>query len=239
MTDTNINIIEETKEKIIKLLTPSGWAEKLRIFLNGREMTTLLEKLLDESKEERHFTPTMKDVFNAFIHCSFDKTNVVILGQDPYPIINIADGIAFSCSKAPRVQPSLRYIFNAINKTVYEGSKDEQDKDLKRWAEQGVLCLNAALTCQIGKPATHYEIWKDFIFMVIDALHHYKPDVPFILMGKYAQAFGPYISPESSIIKTSHPASAAYAKANEWECNDCFNKANGVLKTQGKSIILW
>lgn len=239
MTETNISIIQETKEKIIKLLIPSGWADKLRIFLNGTEMDVLLEKLFIESKEERHFTPTLKDVFNAFIQCPFDRTKLVILGQDPYPTINVADGIAFSCSKTPKIQPSLRYILNAVNKTVYDGNKEEQNKDLTRWANQGVLCLNAALTCRIDKPATHYEIWKDFIFMVIDALQYHNPTIPYILMGKYAQGFSSYISYQSPVLKIAHPASAAYAKHNDWDCQDCFNWANKVLSEKNMSTIVW
>lgn len=239
MTETNVSIIQETKEKIIELLTPSGWADKLRLFLKGKEMEVLLEKLLNESKEGRHFTPTLKDVFNGFVQCPFNRTKLVILGQDPYPTMNVADGVAFSCSKTPRIQPSLKFILNAINKTVYNSSKEEQNKDLTRWANQGVLCINSALTCQIDKPATHYEIWKDFIFMVIDALQYHNPTVPYILMGKYAQTFSPYISYQSPTLKISHPASAAYAKHNEWDSQDCFNWANNILKERNITPIVW
>jgi hypothetical protein len=73
MTDTNVSIIQDTKQKIIELLTPSGWAEKLRTFLTSQDMDILLEKLLNESKEGRNFTPTLKDVFRAFTECPFDK----------------------------------------------------------------------------------------------------------------------------------------------------------------------
>lgn len=231
MTDTNISIIQDTKQKIIKLLEPSGWYTKLRTFLSSDDMDKLLERLLQESKEERHFTPTLKDVFTAFIKCPYDSTNMVILGQDPYPQINTADGLAFSCSKTGKLQPSLKYIFKAIY-----GSTDG-DVDLTRWADQGVLLLNVALTCQIDKPGTHYEIWNEFMFMVIDALNAKKTPVPFILMGKQAQTFAPYIT--HPIIKATHPASAAYAKANNWDCNDCFNKANDIVEKHYQTKINW
>ncbi len=202
-------------------------------------MDKLLEKLLNESKEGKNFTPTLKDVFTAFVKCPFDQVKVVIIGQDPYPNLGIADGIAFSCSKTRKTQPSLKYIFKAIEETVYQGFPTHQDPDLSRWAEQGVLCLNTALTCQIDKVGSHYEIWSEFMFMVIDALNFNKPGVPFILMGKQAHTFSPYINPTSHILKISHPASAAYAKANLWDCHDCFNKVNNILISQEKSRITW
>lgn len=237
MTDTNISIIQDTKQKIIKLLQPSGWYNKLRTFLSSEDMDKLLERLLQESKEERHFTPTLKDVFNAFIKCPYDNTKLVILGQDPYPQMGVADGIAFSCSKTGKVQPSLKYVFKAIETTVHQDFPTHQDVDLTRWADQGILCLNVALTCQLDKPGTHYEIWSDFMFMVIDALNTKEKPVPFILMGKQAQTFAPYIT--HPIIKASHPASAAYAKANEWDCSDCFNKANEIVKEHYQTKINW
>lgn len=239
MTDTNIDILQDTKEKIIKLLTPSGWADKLRLFLKSSDMDTLLEKLLIESQEGRNFTPTMKDVFTAFTKCPFDKVKVVLIGQDPYPYLGVADGIAFSCSKTGKLQPSLRYMLNAIEKTVTQEFPEKQDVDLSRWAEQGVLCLNTALTCQIDKIGSHYEIWSDFIFMVIDALNFHHEDVPFLLMGKQAHSFSPYITPANPIIKVSHPASASYTKTNEWDCEDCFNKINTILISQKQQPITW
>lgn len=82
MTDTNIKLIQETKEKIIKLLTESGWSEKLRLFLTSNDMDILLKKLLEQSNEGKKFTPTLKDVFTAFTKCPFDSVKVVIIGQD-------------------------------------------------------------------------------------------------------------------------------------------------------------
>lgn len=240
MIDTNVNVISDTKKKIINLLEMSGWAEKLRIFIKSDDMDKLLEKLLKESEENRHFTPTLKDVFNAFIKCPFDNIKLVMLGQDPYPQIGVADGLAFSCSKTGKAQPSLKYILKAVENTVkIEHKSDNQSVDLIRWAEQGVLLLNTALTCQVDKVGSHYDIWSDFIFMIIDVINFQKPGTPFVLMGKQAQTFSPYISPVNPIYKISHPASAAYAKANEWSCGDVFNKLNDFFISQQKTPIIW
>jgi len=238
MVDTNITIIKDTKEKIIKLLAPSGWSEKLRIFLNSQDMDILLEKLLIESKEGRNFTPTLKDVFRAFTECPFDQLKVVFIGQDPYPIMGVADGISFSCSKTGKMQPSLRYLLGAVNKTVYNQPVDTpQDVDLKRWANQGILMLNTALTCQIDKVGSHYAIWKEFFFMVLDVISAKKSNVPVVLLGKQAHTYSIYLT--NPIIKISHPASAAYAKSREWDCEDCFNKVNNMLIEQGLGPITW
>ncbi len=236
MTDTNINIIQDSKQKIIKLLNDSGWATKLRLFLNSEDMDKLLEKLLTESKEGRNFTPTLKDIFNAFVKCPFDSTKVIIIGQDPYPGIGVADGLAFSCSKTGKAQPSLKYLFGAVERQT---KVFQEDVDLTRWANQGVLLLNTALTCQIDKVGSHYEIWSEFMFMVIDALNFSDNSFAFILMGKQAHNFENYINPRNLIIKTSHPASAAYAKANEWDANNCFIKANEFLISQQKTPVIW
>lgn len=225
MTDTNIDIIQDTKQKIIKLLTPSGWADKLRTFLTSQDMDVLLEKLLQESKEGRNFTPTLKDVFNAFIKCPFDSMRAVIIGQDPYPQFGVADGVAFSCSKVQKPQASLRYIFNSLERQT---GVVQTNLDLSRWSEQGLLLINSAFTCQLDKPGSHKEIWNDFMFMVIDAINFKGGCIPVVLMGKYAQAYAPYIT--QPIILSTHPAAAAYAKANEWDNNDCFNKINEALK---------
>jgi uracil-DNA glycosylase len=237
---TNISIIQNTRQKIIEILKPSGWAEKLRIFLNSADMDKIIEKLLIESEEGRHFTPTLKDVFRGFTECPFNDVRVVIVGQDPYPGLGIADGISFSCSKTGKLQPSLRYIMGAINTTVYNQPKDTpQDVDLKRWANQGVLMLNTALTCQIDKIGSHYEIWKEFFFMVLDVISTQKSNVPVILLGKQAHNYSVYLN--NPIIKVSHPASAAYAKAHEWDCGDCFNACNTIIENQnGKEFrIIW
>ena len=238
MSDTKLRTIEEYKQKIITILTLSGWADKLRTFLTSQDMDLLLNKLMTEAEEGRNFTPTLKDVFRGFTECPFDKLKVVIVGQDPYPQLGIADGISFSCSKTGKLQPSLRYLIGAVNQTVYNLPKEtQQDVDLKRWANQGVLMLNTALTCQVDKIGSHYEIWKEFFFMVLDVISSQKRHVPVILLGKQAHTYSVYLT--NPILKVSHPASAAYAKQNVWDCGDCFNKVNTLLLDGGVEPITW
>lgn len=239
---TETNLIQETKEKLIAKLQPSGWAEKLRLFLNSDDFTVILDKLHQEVINEKRFTPGLKHVFSAFEKCPFETTKVIFIGQDPYFTLGVADGMAFSCSLTGKPQPSLKYMFQAIEENVKfedrESAELEQNPDLTRWANQGVLLLNSAFTTQIGKPATHYDIWKDFIVYVIDTLCSKKNNLIFVLMGKQAESFKHYIH-NQQVVCVSHPASAAYQKAQSWNGGGMFNAVNEFLKQKGISTIKW
>jgi uracil-DNA glycosylase len=234
-------LIQSTKEKLIEKLKPSGWAEILRVFLHSQDFDKILEKLHNEVVEDRRFTPGLKNVFRAFEECPWDKTQVVVIGQDPYFTIGVADGIAFSCGETRKAQPSLRYMLEGVNRTVpyeYRNSSDS-DPDLTRWANQGVLLLNSSFTVQIGKPGTHYAIWNEFILNVIDQIDSKKENVVFVLLGKQAESFRIFIHNHHHVVIASHPASAAYKKQNEWDGDWIFNKINDYLIEHGKNPIIW
>lgn len=233
-------IILDTKTKLAAKLQESGWGDVLRLFLNSSDFEQVIQKLYDEVKMDRRFTPGLKYVFRAFEQCPWSKTKVVMIGQDPYFTPGVADGIAFSCGITGKAQPSLKYMFNALG-------SHEQNPDLTRWANQGVLLLNSALTVQMNKPGTHYDIWKDFLIFVIDQIKAKKDDMLFVLLGKQAETFRAYIeSPvlgstinSQDIISVSHPASAAYKKDKEWDGGHMFNDINEYLKRKGLGSITW
>ena len=162
------------------------------------------------------------------------------MGQDPYPTLGVAHGIAFYCSKTEKIQPSLQYIFDAIKKTVYNGADVELDKNLINWSNQGVLLLNSAFTCQIGKPGTHYEIWKEFMAFAIDMMSYGLDRTIWVFMGKKSQELSELVDEDKHIIiNTSHPASAVYTGKKEWDCNDVFNKVNEALLEMNVPPIKW
>lgn len=234
MTET-INI-EEIKTKLITKLEASGWASKLRGFIKTSDFDKILQKLYNDRQEGNRFTPPLKYVFSAFEKCPTKDLKIVILGQDPYPYINVADGMAFSCSITGKPQPSLRFMFEEIDKTIYDGKINEHNPDLTRWAEQGVLLLNTALTCQIDKVGSHYSIWKDFIAYTIDMLNFTDSGLIFILLGSKAQELESLIGPNHYILKASHPASAAHNQTYIWDSKDVFAEANRILeKNNGSS----
>jgi uracil-DNA glycosylase len=229
--------IHEVREKLYKSLAGTGWDNALKTFLIGDEMIVILERLLKDALDGKRFTPKMADLFTAFKSCHFNNTRVVIIGQDPYPQIDVANGVAFCCSKKMRVEKSLEYMHKSIKETVdpgYIGSPD-----LSNWASQGVLLLNAALTTTISKPGTHYLLWRSFIVQVLDALIWNKPGLVYVFLGSKAQEYEPLVPSNNYKINVSHPASAAYNKQHDWDCNDMWNKINKYLKDNGQQIISW
>jgi uracil-DNA glycosylase len=220
--------LEEIKLKLIERLKPSGWATKLRSFINSTHFDQILEALYNEREAGKRFTPPLRDVFRAFEECPVDKLRIVMIGQDPYPYLDVADGIAFSCSKGTKVQPSLQKMFEAIEHTVYQEFPTHMDPNLQRWSNQGILMLNKALTCQVDKVGSHYDIWNDFIMYVIDILNFTNSGLIFVLLGQKAQEIESCINQSHYILKASHPASAAYTKSM-WDCNDLFNEANRII----------
>ena len=220
--------LEEIKCKLIEKLSPSGWATKLRGFIQSSDFDAILETLYIEREQGRRFTPPLKDVFRAFEECPEKDLKVVIIGQDPYPHMNVADGIAFSCSRTGKPQPSLKFIFQEIERTVFQEWPSHQEPDLTRWAKQGVLLLNTALTCQIDKVGSHYDIWHDFIMYLLDMINLTNSGVIFILLGAKAQELESVLGQNHYILKASHPASAVYS-GGTWDCNDVFNKTNDII----------
>jgi uracil-DNA glycosylase len=223
--------LEEIKQKLIDKLEPSGWANKLRGFTQSSDFDKILDVLYKLRESGKRFTPPLKYVFRAFEECPHDKLKVIMIGQDPYPYINVADGLAFSCSITGKPQPSLKNIFEAIEHTVYQDFPTYQDPDLTRWAKQGVLLLNSALTCEIDKIGSHCSIWKDFMAYAMDILNYTDSGLIFVLMGKQAQELEGMIGEHHHIIKVSHPASAAYTKTT-WDCGNMFNEINKIINGQ-------
>lgn len=230
----------EIKQKLIDKLTPPGWSTKLRGFIQSTDFDKILQALYNEREDGKRFTPPLKQVFRAFEECPEKDLKIVVIGQDPYPHLGVADGLAFSCANTGRPQPSLQNVFGAIQETVYPGETMDLNPDLTRWANQGVLLLNKALTCQVDKVGSHYSIWNDFIVYLIDMLSLTNSGIIFILLGAKAQELESLIGQNHYILKASHPASAAYTKT-VWDCNDVFNEANRLItQNNGKDYaITW
>jgi len=228
--------LKEIQYKLYESLKDSKWNNILKLFILSDDFLNILTYLWKESSNNRKFTPVIKQLFRAFNECPYNKLKVIIVGQDPYPQINTADGIAFSCSNKDKIEVSLKFIFNEIDKTVYPGKEYIRDKDLKRWSNQGILLLNTALTTEIREIGKHFELWKPFINFLFDSLRSKNKDLIYVFMGKKAENLIDMIDEKNNdIIITSHPASGAYKGKNGWNCNDVFNKINNKLKAP----ILW
>tara|TARA_R110001592_G_scaffold34089_2_gene117419 strand:- start:655 stop:1338 length:684 start_codon:yes stop_codon:yes gene_type:complete len=227
MENIAINIIK-LRETLNSKLIDSGWHKMLSPFVNGLSFDLIIQTLEKNVNEGRRFTPRFKDVFNAFYECPYDKLKVVVVGQDPYPQLGVADGIAFSCSRKGKAEKSLQYINKAIG-TDYT--------DLRCWSNQGVLLINTAMTVEVNKIGSHYGMWKPFTEYLFDNINRHNSDVVFILMGKKAEEWQTLI-PNCKKLKVSHPASAAY-RGGLWDSKDVFNETNSILEKQGKSCVDW
>jgi len=220
--------IDKFKNQIKIDAETSEWNTILNPFVDSPSFDNVFNFLESAVSNGQRFTPPFKDVFNAFKECTYDNLKVVIVGQDPYPQLGSADGLAFSCSKKGKAEKSLQYINKAL---------DTDHTDLKIWANQGVLLINTAFTVEVNKIGSHYNLWKPFTTYLFSNLNKNKKNTIFILMGKKAEEWETLL-PDCKILKCSHPASAAY-KGGEWDHNDVFNKANLELKKQDKPLIIW
>ena len=212
--------LQEIKQKMFDKLRPSGWDRVFKSFIFSSEFDDILTKLYTLSKEDKRFTPPLKDVFRAFEECPLDKLQVVIVGQDPYPQLGVADGIAFSCSKSEKEQPSLRFILDEVQK-LYPFY--DRPLDLSRWSNQGILMLNTALTVEVNNIGSHYDIWKPFTAYLLDYLSSNKSNLVYLYMGKKAEEWSDLTSDDNIKFFVKHPASAAYS-GGKWNSNEVFMK---------------
>ena len=231
--------IEELKNKLYNKLKPSGWARILKDFIYSKDFEVIVKELAKQSGEGKRFTPTFKNMFRAFEECPYDKMKIVIVGQDPYPTPGVADGVAFSCKNTPNLQPSIRFILTAINDTVYDGNATSSDQDLTRWANQGVLLLNTALTTTVSKSGQHFKIWQPFMAYLFDWLNWHNSGIVYIYTGKKAEEWRDSVSDNNYKLIVSHPASAVYNKQQRWECNDVFNHTNKIMHNLYGEKITW
>lgn len=231
--------IEDVKNKLYLKLKDSGWGDKLKTFILSQDFDDILNKLVKEVEIGKRFTPPIKQMFSAFDKCNYSDLKVVIVGQDPYPYLGVADGMAFSCSNENKPQASLRYILKAVNKTVYPNEEYHNNPDLSHWAEQGILLLNTSLTTEIGKIGKHYDIWQPFIAFLIDMLNAFNPGLVYVFMGKKAAELIDDVSNNNHKLVCTHPASAAYKALEEWDCNDIFNKTSKLVKDHYNYDIKW
>ena len=181
--------------------------------------------------------PPGRQIFAAFNATPFNEVKVVILGQDPYHDVGQANGLCFSVNDGIQFPPSLRNIFQEIHNDV--GSPIPQSGDLTRWAKQGVLLLNATLTVEAHKAASHQrQGWEQFTDEVISHLSQHRRNVVFILWGSYASSKRTLINPDKHLILTSvHPSPLSAYRG--FFGNKHFSKANNYLIEHGKIPITW
>ena len=177
-------------------------------------------------------------IFNAFNQTPFEKVKVVILGQDPYHGPGQAHGLSFSVPNGIKPPPSLVNIFKEIQSDIGI-AMPLQYGNLTRWAEQGVLLLNAALTVRANEPFSHAKFgWADFTDGVIQKISDERKGIVFLLWGKFAQEKQTLIDETKHfVLKAAHPSPFS-ADKGFFGCKH-FSKTNDILVKQGLAPIDW
>jgi len=197
-------------------------------------------KLADFVKDEyriKTIYPPGSLIFNAFNLCPFDRVKAVIIGQDPYHGPGQAHGLCFSVRDGIEFPPSLINIFKEIEDDL--GIKKPSSGNLERWANQGVLLLNATLTVRAHQAGSHQRKgWEEFTDVAINILNNEKQNLVFFLWGAYAQKKGENINESKHmILKSVHPSPLSASRG--FFGNKHFGRCNEYLIKNGITPIKW
>lgn len=213
-----------------------SWKERLRDEFTKSYFAKLIEFVKGEYKSHTVY-PAGPNIFKAFDACNFENVRVVIIGQDPYHGPGQAHGLCFSVNDGVKFPPSLQNIFKEIQDDL--GKPLPKSGNLERWANQGVLLLNATLTVRAEQAGSHQNKgWEQFTDAVISTLAKEKSGIVYLLWGSYAQKKGAVIDPKKNYILTSVHPSPLSAHRGFLGCKH-FSKANAYLKSHGEGEIDW
>ena len=212
------------------------WKEILASEFEKTYFEELTQFVRDEYAAHRIY-PRGSNIFRAFDKCPFDKLKVVIIGQDPYHGPGQAHGLCFSVADGVPFPPSLQNIFKEVHADT--GADIPLSGNLDRWAEQGVLLLNAVLTVREHEAASHAgRGWETFTDAVVRAVAERKEGVVYMLWGSYAQRKGSIADPSRNLIlKAVHPSPLS-AYRGFLGCRH-FSQANAYLESLGREPIKW
>jgi len=214
----------------------AGWKSVLMDQFQSDYFGTLKEFLVEEKKKYTLYPPGNL-IFNAFQRTPFDQVKVVILGQDPYHGKGQAHGLCFSVPRGIPKPPSLVNIFKELHSDL--GIPIPEHGNLEKWADQGVLLINATLTVRDSQAGSHQKRgWETFTNRVIEVVSKEKSGVVFLLWGRFAQAKESLIdSGKHLILKSAHPSPLS-AYNGFFGCRH-FSKTNDYLKKQEETGIDW
>lgn len=214
----------------------ASWKEILKEEFEKPYFKTLTEFVRNEYDSTTVFPPATL-IFNAFKQCPFNDTKVVIIGQDPYHDVNQAHGLCFSVNEGVKIPPSLRNIFKEQVQDL--GIPAPENGNLLRWAQQGVLLINATLTVRAHQAASHQRKgWEEFTDAAIRLLAEQSEGVVFLLWGNYAQKKAAMIDESKHLIlKSVHPSPLSASRG--FYGNHHFSRTNEYLSSKGKTPIQW
>jgi uracil-DNA glycosylase len=213
-----------------------GWKQVLMDEFQSPYFSELKAFLVEEKKRYTIYPPG-KLIFNAFQHTPFDRVKVVILGQDPYHGRGQAHGLCFSVPQGIPQPPSLVNIFKELHSDL--GIPVPAHGNLEKWADQGVLLINATLTVRASQAGSHQKKgWETFTNRVIEKVSLHKHGIVFLLWGRYAQAKEKLIDGSRHLVlKAAHPS--PFSAYNGFFGCKHFSKTNSYLEQQGLAGIDW
>ncbi|HNX66433.1 MAG TPA: uracil-DNA glycosylase [Bacteroidales bacterium] len=213
-----------------------SWKKRLSGEFEKEYFVKLTDFVRNEYNTRLAFPPAGL-IFNAFNLCPFDKVKVVIIGQDPYHNVGQAHGLCFSVQDGTDFPPSLINIFKELNKDL--GVPIPESGNLTRWAEQGVLLLNAILTVRAHEACSHQgKGWETFTDSVIDLINRERSNIVFMLWGAYAQKKGENIdSSRHFVLKSVHPSPLSASRG--FFGNKHFSLCNNYLESHGIEPVRW
>lgn len=213
----------------------TSWKERLADEIT-RPYFLELAAFLKREREAHTIFPPKDQVFEAFKETPYDRTNVLILGQDPYHGAGQAHGLSFSVRPGVRIPPSLANIFKEMDADI--GFRGTTHGSLSTWARQGVLLLNATLTVRAHHAGSHQgKGWERFTDRVIQLVNDRATPVVFILWGKYARSKKPLISERHTIIESAHPS--PMSAHSGFFGSRPFSRTNAALRENGLPEIDW
>lgn len=225
------------EEEAVKVKIEESWRKILNNEFQLPYFAALKKFLVEEKQNGKTIYPPGNRIFSAFDYTPFENVKVVIIGQDPYHGPGQANGLCFSVSPGIQPPPSLINIFKELNSDL--NIPIPKHGNLEKWAQQGVLLLNATLTVQANNAGSHQNKgWETFTGKVIQKLSRERQGLVFLLWGKFAQAKEVLIdTTKHYILKATHPSPLA-AHGGFFGCRH-FSKTNEILISQGKNPIDW
>ncbi len=213
-----------------------GWKKMLQEEFDQPYFGEIVHFLKTERSQGKTIYPPGQMIFNAFDKTPFDKVKVVLIGQDPYHGAGQAMGLSFSVPDGVKPPPSLVNIFKELHSDI--GIPIPKTGNLTKWAEQGVLLLNASLTVRANEPNSHAKIgWHTFTDTVIHKISAMRSNIVFLLWGAFARQKQELINPgKHLILQTAHPS--PFSADKFFGCKH-FSKTNHYLVKHGIDPINW
>lgn len=208
--------------------------------IDRKELDSVLNKLALEYRR-KPVCPAQSNLFKAFEVCPYDSLKVVMLGQDPYPQKAVATGILFGNKEGTRdedLSPSLQIVKEAAINFEVPHNCIIFDPTLESWAKQGILMINSALTVEMNRIGSHVMLWRPFIASLLKNLSENETGIIYVLFGKQAQTFKPYINKQfNTVLEENHPA--YFARIGEPMPHTVFEQISELTKDRYGISITW